>query len=330
MGAVGMSLVIQWLRICLPMQGTPAQPPVGDLRFHKPRTTKSTHHSYGALAPQPKILQDATETQSSQIEKPYIYIHIYAHTYTHTCIYTYIHTQIHIYIHVHIYSFPGGANGKEPTCRCRRHKSHGFNPWVRKSTATHSSFLACRIPLTEELGGLQSIELQRVGHNWSALVYMHICVYIYIWVAIFFNGGYESHGLDCLSPSQLHLPSLYLTLPRFGQVIFHISLYLFASLCCHIDVPFAWTALPHFLLAVKSPFTVLESSCSLQLWAPQRLPVEVPPHETMLRHLCAPSCQCPGEFSERDYAPMPQYSKHRGTNWTRSGSSHFFVMNPLK
>lgn len=84
---------------------------------------------------------------------------------------------------------------------------------------------------------------------------------------IFFNGGYESHGLDCLSPSQLHLPSLYLTLPSFGQVIFHISLYLFASLCCHIDVPFAWTALPHFLLAVKSPFTVLESSCSLQLWA---------------------------------------------------------------
>ena len=161
-------------------------------------------------------------------------------------------------------------------------------------------------------------------------IHAYMCVYIYIWVAIFFNGGYESHGLDCLSPSQLHLPSLYLTLPRFGQVIFHISLYLFASLCCHIDVPFAWTALPHFLLAVKSPFTVLESSCSLQLWAPQRLPVEVPPHETMLRHLCAPSCQCPGEFSERDYAPMPQYSKHRGTNWTRSGSSHFFVMNPLK
>ena len=28
--------------------------------------------------------------------------------------------------------FPGGASGEEPTCRCRRHKKCGFNPWVRK------------------------------------------------------------------------------------------------------------------------------------------------------------------------------------------------------
>ena len=28
--------------------------------------------------------------------------------------------------------FPGGTSGKEPTCKSRRHKRHGFNPWVRK------------------------------------------------------------------------------------------------------------------------------------------------------------------------------------------------------
>ena len=28
--------------------------------------------------------------------------------------------------------FPLGASGKEPTCQCRRHKRHRFNPWVRK------------------------------------------------------------------------------------------------------------------------------------------------------------------------------------------------------
>ena len=28
--------------------------------------------------------------------------------------------------------FPGGASGKEPTCQHRRHKRHGFNPWIRK------------------------------------------------------------------------------------------------------------------------------------------------------------------------------------------------------
>ena len=28
--------------------------------------------------------------------------------------------------------FPGSASGKEHACQCRRHKKHGFDPWVRK------------------------------------------------------------------------------------------------------------------------------------------------------------------------------------------------------
>ena len=28
--------------------------------------------------------------------------------------------------------FPGSSAGKESTCQCRRHKRHGFKPWVRK------------------------------------------------------------------------------------------------------------------------------------------------------------------------------------------------------
>ena len=35
---------------------------------------------------------------------------------------------------------------------------------LEKGTATHSSILAWRMPWTEEPGGLQSMELQRVGH----------------------------------------------------------------------------------------------------------------------------------------------------------------------
>ena len=31
-----------------------------------------------------------------------------------------------------LWDFPGGASGKESACQCRRHKRHGFNPWVRK------------------------------------------------------------------------------------------------------------------------------------------------------------------------------------------------------
>ena len=37
---------------------------------------------------------------------------------------------------------------------------------LEKKMATHSSILACRIPWTEEPGGLQSMGLQRVRHNW--------------------------------------------------------------------------------------------------------------------------------------------------------------------
>jgi len=36
---------------------------------------------------------------------------------------------------------------------------------LNKGMATHSSILAWRIPWTEEPGGLQSMGLQRVGHD---------------------------------------------------------------------------------------------------------------------------------------------------------------------
>ena len=42
-----------------------------------------------------------------------------------------------------------------------------------EGTASHSSVLAWRIPGTEEPGGLQSMGLQRVEHNWSDLAHRH-------------------------------------------------------------------------------------------------------------------------------------------------------------
>ena len=39
---------------------------------------------------------------------------------------------------------------------------------LEKGMATHSSILAWRIPWTEEPGGLQSIGLERVRHDWVA------------------------------------------------------------------------------------------------------------------------------------------------------------------
>ena len=44
-------------------------------------------------------------------------------------------------------------------------RSLGQEDRLEKEMATHSSILAWRIPWTEEPGGLQSMGLQRVGHD---------------------------------------------------------------------------------------------------------------------------------------------------------------------
>ena len=41
------------------------------------------------------------------------------------------------------------------------------DPW-EKEMATHSSILAWKIPWIEELGRLQYMGLQRVGHDWAS------------------------------------------------------------------------------------------------------------------------------------------------------------------
>ena len=52
-----------------------------------------------------------------------------------------------------------------PALRETRVQSMGQEDPLEKEMATHSSILAWRIPWTEESGGLQSRELQRVGHD---------------------------------------------------------------------------------------------------------------------------------------------------------------------
>ena len=54
---------------------------------------------------------------------------------------------------------PGGANGKEPICQCRKWKSHGFDPWVRKIPWRRAwqpapVFFPGGSPWMEEPGGL--------------------------------------------------------------------------------------------------------------------------------------------------------------------------------
>ena len=63
------------------------------------------------------------------------------------------------------HGFPSWLNGKE-SCQCRR---HGFDPWVGKipgeGNGNPFQILAWEIAWIEEPGRLQSMGLQRVGHD---------------------------------------------------------------------------------------------------------------------------------------------------------------------
>ena len=65
--------------------------------------------------------------------------------------------------------FPGGSDGKESACSAEEAGDPSLIPGLGRSpgkgNGNHSSILAWRIPWTEEPGGLQSLGLQRVGHD---------------------------------------------------------------------------------------------------------------------------------------------------------------------
>ena len=68
--------------------------------------------------------------------------------------------------------FPSGSVVKNPPQETRVQSLDWEDP-LEEGMATHSSSLRWRIPWTEEPGGLQSIWLQRIGHDWSNLACTH-------------------------------------------------------------------------------------------------------------------------------------------------------------
>ena len=83
----------------------------------------------------------------------------------HELVIDHAHTHTHILINIYIYTLPV-SHCKESACNAR---DSGLSPGLGRSpgegNATHSSILARRFPWTEETVGLQSMGLQRVGHN---------------------------------------------------------------------------------------------------------------------------------------------------------------------
>ena len=64
------------------------------------------------------------------------------------------------------WGFPGGSDGKESPCNVGDLGLVGKIPWRREWLPT-PVLLPGEFPWTEEPGGLQSIGLQKVRHNWA-------------------------------------------------------------------------------------------------------------------------------------------------------------------
>jgi len=113
-------------------------------------------------------------------------------------------------------------------------QSLGWEDPLEKEMATHSSILAWRIPWTEEPSGLQSVGLQRVGHDWmtniftgdiillsSGAIYQSTCFRHSKWLEIL------TWGLYLMSMKDEHERHKFLGggfLPREPEWKWHMSL----------------------------------------------------------------------------------------------------------
>ena len=71
-----------------------------------------------------------------------------------------------MYTHIHIWGFPRGSDQESVLNAETQIWFMGQEDPLEKEMSTHFSIPAWRIPWTEEPGELQSMGLQRVGHDW--------------------------------------------------------------------------------------------------------------------------------------------------------------------
>ena len=79
---------------------------------------------------------------------------------------------------INVCGFPGSSEVKNlHEMQETQVRSLGWEDPLEKEMAAHSSILAWEIPWTEEPGGLQSMESQRVGQDLATKQQQHVCVW---------------------------------------------------------------------------------------------------------------------------------------------------------
>ena len=61
---------------------------------------------------------------------------------------------------------------------------------LEKRMANHFSILGWKIPWTEDPGGLQSMESQRVRHDWACTQYTIVCMYVCVYTHMYIHTQY--------------------------------------------------------------------------------------------------------------------------------------------
>ena len=102
--------------------------------------------------------------------------------------------------------FPNGSDSKEPACNPEDLGSiPGLGRSLEKRITTHSSILVWRIPWAEEPGALQSMESQRVRHDWETNTHTHTWGILQFWVSNHLVGHLPSALVRNQAPGVLHI-----------------------------------------------------------------------------------------------------------------------------
>ena len=106
-----------------------------------------------------------------------------------------------------------------PTIRETWVQSLGQENLLQKEMATHSSILAWKIPRTEEPGGLQSMGLKRVRHDWAISLSLYLCLVKFKFKCkIMFSNAANAWWPIYELPNCGYSPEIYF-LPKLSQTL---------------------------------------------------------------------------------------------------------------